>query len=129
MRARLCARPRGNESRSLNSAADLYQVEKTVAFPGASVARYLHRASFLEQKRGRLKDQPVLTVQQQENPVIFFQCSKGVCQDVVLVHALFHRYKRQGNDDRSSSRPSQTFGKKTPSCWQKSIEGHKRWCR
>ena len=57
-RARLCARPRGNRSRSLNRAATGYQVEKSVAFPGASVARYPHRASFLEQKRGRLSDQP-----------------------------------------------------------------------
>ena len=53
MHARLCARPRGNGSRSLNRAADWCQVEISVAFPGASVARYLQRASFLEPKRRR----------------------------------------------------------------------------
>ena len=53
MHARLCARPRGNGSRSLNRAADWCQVEISVAFPGASVARHLQRASFLERKRRR----------------------------------------------------------------------------
>ena len=45
MHARLCARPRGNGSRSLNRAANWCQVEISVAFPGASVARYLHHSS------------------------------------------------------------------------------------
>ena len=56
--ARLCARPRGNGSRSLNRAANWCQVEISVAFPGASVARYLQKASFLEPKRRRLSEQP-----------------------------------------------------------------------
>ena len=43
--ARLCARPRGSGSRSLNRAANWCQVEISVAFPGASVARYLHHSS------------------------------------------------------------------------------------
>ena len=51
--ARFCTQPRGNESRSLNRAADWCQVEISVAFPGASVARHLQRASFLEPKRRR----------------------------------------------------------------------------
>ena len=56
--ARLCERPRGNGSRSLNRAAEWRQVEIPVAFPGASVARYLQIASFLEPKRRRLSEQP-----------------------------------------------------------------------
>ena len=72
MRALLCARLRGNESRSLNRAAGWYQVEKSVAFPGASFARYPYRASFLEQKRRPLSDQPSWNVQQQENPASSF---------------------------------------------------------
>ena len=57
VRALLCARPRGNGSRSLKRSADWYQVEKSFALPGASVARYPYRASFLEQKCRRVSDQ------------------------------------------------------------------------
>ena len=56
--ARLCTRSRGNRSQSLNHVADWCQVEISVAFPGASAARYLQRASLLEPKRRRLSDTP-----------------------------------------------------------------------
>ena len=57
-RAGLCGRPRANGSRSVNRAADWYQVEESVAFQGDSVVRYPLRPSFVEQKRRRLSDQP-----------------------------------------------------------------------
>ena len=56
--ARLCTQRRGNGRRSLNRMAGWCQVEISVAFPGASVAHYLQRASFPEPKRRRLSDQP-----------------------------------------------------------------------
>ena len=56
--AQICMRRIGNGSWSLNRMADWCQVEILVAFPGASIAHYLQRASFPEPKRRRLSDQP-----------------------------------------------------------------------
>ena len=64
--------------------AEWCQVEISVAFPGASFACYLQRASFLEPKRPQLSDQPCSNVQPQEIPASSFQYSEGIRQNVVL---------------------------------------------